>query len=234
MENIIEEYNALDSTTANSIKKLRTNIQFASISHEIKSMVITSVIPNEGKSTVASFLAMSMAETGKRTLIVESDFWHTTLRKRFQIPKTNGVLSYLSGQTSLDQTIVESGFNNLWFLDAESRIPNPVEIIGSQKFEEFMCELREKYDIIIYDTPPLGTFIDAALFASHADGTMLLIKPGVVDKKMFRKAVEQLEKANATILGVVFNGIDKLDTGYYGGYYGKYYKKKYGNDSDSK
>lgn len=225
MDNIYEDYKSLDETARDSIKTLRTNIQFASISHPIKSLVITSTVPNEGKSTISSFLAISMAEIGKKTLLVESDFRHTTLRKRFKIAKSVGVLSCLSGNTTIEETIIATEVENLYFLDAESRIPNPVEIIGSQKFENLMTELYEKFDIIIYDTPPLGTFIDPALYAARADGTIILIKPGVVEKRLFRKAVEQLEKANANIIGVVFNGIDKITTGYYG----KYYKKKYQN-----
>lgn len=233
MENIILDYQTLDSSTRDAIKTLRTNIQFASISKEIKSIVITSATPHEGKSTISCFLAMSMAEAGKKTLVVESDFRHTTLRKRFKLAKTGGVVKYLSGEATLDETIIETGFENLYLLDAESRIPNPVEIIDSEKYSELMAILREKFDIVIYDTPPLISFIDAALFAARADGTVMLAKPGNVEYKIFHKCLEQLQKANANVLGVVLNGAQKSHTGY-NYYYGKYYKKYYSDGTSKK
>ena len=225
--NIMSDYKALDENVLDSIKTLRTNIQFASISREIKTIVMTSAVPNEGKSTVSTFLALAMAESGKKTLLVECDLRHTTLRKRMKIPRNVGVVSYLQGRTTLEESISATPYENMFFLDAEARVPNPVELISSEAFGEMIKALREMFDIVIFDTPPVGTFIDAALFAAKSDGTIILIKPGVVEKRLFKKCIEQLEKANANIMGVIFNGIEQMHAGYYGKYYSrKYYGRK--------
>ncbi len=223
--NILSDYKALDEGVLDSIKTLRTNIQFASISRPIKTITMTSSVPNEGKSTVATFLAIAMAESHKKTLLVECDLRHTTLRKRMKLPKSSGIINYLSGNTTLEDALTVTAHENLYFLDAETRVPNPVEIISSEAFDNMVTKLKEMFDIIIFDTPPVGTFIDGALFAAKSDATIMLIKQSYVDKKLFRKSYEQLEKANANIIGVVFNQVEKVHSGYY--YYGKYYSKNY-------
>ncbi|MBR6535316.1 MAG: CpsD/CapB family tyrosine-protein kinase [Clostridia bacterium] len=223
--NILSDYKTLDDNVLDSIKTLRTNIQFASISHEIKTLVMTSCIPNEGKSTISTFLALAMAEAGKKTLLVECDLRHTTLRKRMKIPRSNGMVNYLQGNVSLEEAISVTAYDNLYFLDAETRVPNPVELISSKPFTDMMDKLRDMFDIVVFDTPPIGTFIDAALFAAKSDATIVLVKPGVVEKRLFKKCIEQLEKANANIIGVILNGTDQVHSGYYGKYYNrKYYK----------
>lgn len=223
--NILSDYRTLDEDVLDAIKTLRTNIQFASISREIKTIVMTSCIPNEGKSTISTFLAMAMAETGKKTLLVECDLRHTTLRKRMKIPRNNGMVNYLQGNVTLEEAISITAHENLYFLDAETRVPNPVEVISSQMYLDMVAKLRDMFDVVILDTPPVGTFIDAALFASNADATIVLVRPGVVEKRLFKKCIEQLEKANANIIGVILNGIEQVHAGYYGKYYNrKYYK----------
>ncbi len=224
--NILSDYKALDEGMLDSIKTLRTNIQFASISREIKTITLTSNIPNEGKSTISTFLAVAMAEANKKTLLVECDLRHTTLRKRMKLTRNAGIINYLSGNITLDEAITVTQIDNLYFLDAEVKVPNPVEIISSDAFAAMIAALREKFDYVIFDTPPVGTFIDAALFASKSDATIILLKPGSVDRKLFKKTYEQLSKANANVIGVVFNEVDKAHKGYY---YGKYYQKKYRN-----
>ncbi len=224
--NILSDYKTLDEGMLDSIKTLRTNIQFASISREIKTLTITSNIPNEGKSTIAMFLALAMAESNKKTLLVECDLRHTTLRKRMKLPKNVGIINYLSGNVTLEEAITVTQVENLYFLDAEIKVPNPVEIISSDAFSKMIDDLRGMFDFVIFDTPPVGTFIDAALFAARTDGTVILVKPGTVDKKLFKKTYEQLSKANANIIGVVFNEVDKAHKSYYGKYYQKNYKNQ--------
>ncbi len=224
--NILSDYKTLDEGMLDSIKTLRTNIEFASISRKIKTITLTSNIPNEGKSTIATFLAVAMAESNKKTLLVECDFRHTTLRKRMRLTRNAGIINYLSGNVSMDEAITATQIDNLYFLDAEIKVPNPVEIISSDAFSKMIEDLKEEFDYVIFDTPPVGTFIDAALFAARSDATIILLKPGAVDRKLFKKTYEQLTKANANIIGVVFNEVDKSHKGYY---YGKYYHKNYKN-----
>ena len=225
--NIFRLYENMQSDARNSIKTLMSNIQFASLSRPtpIRSIVITSSIPNEGKSHISTFLAIAMAGAGKKTLIVDCDLRHASLRREMQIPRTVGYIGYLTGELTLDQAIQHTEVENLDFLDAEARVPNPVELLGSKKLEDMITALYEHYDFIIFDTPPLSTFIDAALLSSKVDGTVLVVRSGAVDKRLLRSVQEQLTQANANLIGVTMNFVEKKKASYY--YYYRYYRKYY-------
>lgn len=225
--NIFKLYDAMQSDARNSIKTLMSNIQFASLSREtpIRSVVITSSIPNEGKSHISAFLGIAMAGTGKRVLLVDCDLRHASLRREMQLPRSVGYIKYLKGECTLEQAIRHTEVENLDFLDAEARVLNPVEIIGSKRFDTMIRELYEHYDFIIFDTPPLSTFIDAALLSSKVDGTVLVVRSGAVDKRLLQSVQEQLTKANANLIGVVMNFVQKKKASYY--YYYRYYRKYY-------
>lgn len=232
--NIFRLYENMQSDARNSIKTLMSNIQFASLSREqpIGTVVITSSIPNEGKSHISAFLAIAMAGTGKKVLLVDCDLRHASLRREMQLRRTVGYVGYLKGEHSLEQAVQQTEIENLYFLDAEARVPNPVEILGSKKFEDMIVALKESYDFIIFDTPPLSTFIDAALLSSKVDGTVLVVRSGAVDKRLLHSVQEQLTKANANLLGVVMNFVEKKKASYY--YYYRYYRKYYSRSDKSK
>lgn len=225
--NIIKLYQNMQSDARNSVKTLMSNIQFASLSREtpIRSVVITSSIPNEGKSHISAFLGIALAGTDKKVLLVDCDLRHASLRRELQLRRTVGYIGYLKGECSLEQAIVHTEVENLDFLDAEARVPNPVELLGSKKFEEMIKQLTEMYDFVVFDTPPLSSFIDAALLSAKVDGTVLVVRSGAVDKRLLHSVQDQLNKANANLIGVVMNFVEKKKASYY--YYYRYYRKYY-------
>ncbi|MEG1772250.1 MAG: CpsD/CapB family tyrosine-protein kinase [Clostridia bacterium] len=216
---VIDSYMRGSLRLRDSIKILRTNIQFAGIDDEIKSIVVTSTNKGEGKTTTSCNLAIAMAEAGKRTLLVEADCRHPMLGNRLKIRPKLGFVSHLYGKTSLDDIITATELPGLFLLDAEPHISNPVEIIDSNKFTVMMAELRDKFDMVIYDTAPLGSFIEAALIAARADATIIIIAPGMTDIEKVKGVLEQLKKANARVLGAVLNGIEVERTNYHYDYY---------------
>lgn len=211
-----------------AVKTLRTNIQFSGIDNPVKSIVVTSTMPGEGKSTISHFLAIEMAKAGNKTLIVECDMRRPTQGNLFKIRPKKGITTYLSGECTLEEAATLTTTENLYLLDVDARIVNPVELLGSERFEKAMAEMKEKFDIVIYDTLPMGMFIESALVASHADATLLVIRKGRAEVTAIQAALAQLEKANARIIGAVLNDADvQKSLGYYG-YYKYKYRKSYG------
>ena len=211
--NIVDLYYNAKSSVRDSVKTMRANIQFASLDKEIKTVVFTSVIPNEGKTTLACFLGISVAETGKKTVVVECDYRHPMITKNFEleseVEKNDGDDNHVNAR--LQQTRVE----NLWVLDMKTKVSNPIELISSESYVKMVKKLREDFDFVIFDTPPLGAFIDAAHIAAQADGTILVVKQGQVEKRAAKDVIQQLKKANATVIGAVINNVDIKKSGYY-------------------
>ena len=194
----------------NAVKTLVANIRFASVDNPVKTLVVTSSIPNEGKSTISIELARALAAGGKDVLIVEGDLRRRTLAGVLGAHPRNGIYSVLSGQAALDEAVVAvGGKSSLWFLDAEPHIPSPVDIFSSRRFHRFVDSLRRTYDYVIFDTPPLSTFVDAAVLGSVADGTLLVVREDFV----------KLRKAEANVIGAVLNCCDTKRGDYYYSYY---------------
>lgn len=221
MANIVDTYYQAKSSLREAVKTLRTNISFSGIDHDIQTIVITSPSARLGKTTVVSFLGIAYAETGKKVLLVDTDCRRPMMANIFRQRPQYGMLQVLYGEVSIEEAAEESRQAGLYIMDCGGKITNPVEFINSKRFMAFVEEARTKFDIIIFDTPPLGTFIEAALLAAQADGTLIVIQPGKVQSGTAKDVVDQLKKANAHILGVVFNNVvnAKADGYYY------YYRK---------
>ncbi len=217
-----------------AIKTLRSNIKFSGIDNPIKTIVITSSIPGEGKSTISHFLAIEMAKAGNKTLIVECDLRRPTQGNLFKVRPKKGLTKYLSGDCTLEEAAAVTNTENLYFLDVDSKVVNPVEMLGSERFKKAMEEMREKFDIVIFDTLPLASFIEGALVAANADATIVVVRAGYTPQRAIVGSLDQLEKANANVIGTVLNGIEETASGQYYGYY-KYRKNsrygKYNYDS---
>lgn len=204
----------------NAVKTLVANIRFASVDNPVKTLVVTSSIPNEGKSTISIELARALAAGGKDVLIVEGDLRRRTLAGMLGAHPRNGIYSVLSGQVALDEAVVAvGGKSSLWFLDAEPHIPNPVDIFSSRRFHRFVDSLRRTYDYVIFDTPPLSTFVDAAVLGSVADGTLLVVREDFVKREDLVASYDQLRKAEANVIGAVLNYCDTKRGDYYYSYY---------------
>lgn len=213
--NIIDQYRAERAAYKDSIRTLRTNIQFADIDNGIHTIVVTSVMPSEGKSLTSATLAISMTEYGKRTLLVDADCRRPSLAGMLKQRPSVGLPQVLAGTVSLLDAIVPTAQEGLFFLDSET-LANPVEVLSSKRCSDLIDEMRKHFDMIIFDTPPLCSFIEAAVLSSKVDGTVLIVSPGATDADKAIESVNQLKKANAKILGVVLNGVpDNYISDYY-------------------
>lgn len=216
-----------------AIKILRTNIQFSAIDKPVRTIVVTSSIPGEGKSTISHFLAIEMAKAGNKTLIVECDLRRPTQNRMFNTKTDRGLTKYLAGECTLEEAAIPTSTENLFFLDVDARVINPVELLGSDRFIKAMDEMKEKFDIVIFDTLPMNQFIEGALVAAHADGTVIVVRAKQVDQRSVEQTIAQLRKANANILGVALNDVKSSRRGYYNLYrkYNSYYgyNNYYGN-----
>lgn len=206
----------------NAVKTLAANISFASIDNPIKSIVMTSSIPNEGKSTVSVNLAQALASSGKTVLLVECDMRRRSLANIIGLHASNGMFSVLSGRASLDEAVLATSQRGMYFLDAEPHIPNPADILISKRFARLVGDMESAYDYVIFDTPPVGTFVDAAILSAVADATVLVVRENFTKRDEVVKAYEQLNKSkDANIIGVVMNFCETESSEYYYEYYNK-------------
>ena len=220
---MIDQYHNAPPGVQNAIKRLRTNIRFSAVDRPIQTIVITSAEQDEGKTGTSVYLAIAMAEAGKKTLVINTDCYKPYLGSRMGRKATKTWTDLLYGDATAEEAIMPTTQENLYFLEADQSVAYPVELIGSKKFSNMIDKLKESIDIIIFDTPPLGAFIEAALLAEKADGTILVMKSGSTDAKVALDVVEQLKKANAHLLGVVLTDVEQSshDTYYYYNYHGK-------------
>ncbi len=214
-----------DYLTNEAFKTLRTNILFCGT--DIKTIVITSSRENEGKSTISAELAKSLAESGRNTLLVDADMRKSVLlRKSVRARNFFGLSELLSGQVELEQVIYNTQNENFDVIFSGQFPPNPVELLGSKAFVNFLDEIKKLYDYIIIDSPPLGTVIDAAVIAAECDGSVIVVTPGKVSSSELIEVKDQLLKSGCKLLGVILNDVESKRTKYYK----KYYKYEYGHN----
>ena len=210
----------LDFRTKESYKTLRTNLEFSGKDRRVIS--ITSSTPNEGKTSVSFQLAMSIAEGGKKVILVDADLRKSVLKGRYKSNAARyGLSHYLSGQASISDIFCKTNIPNFYVIFSGPVPPNPSELLGNDAFGLLLEYLRKEYDYVIVDTPPLGSVIDGAVAARYCDGTLIVIESGAISYKFAQKVTEQLEKVDCRILGVILNKVNMSGKGYYGAYYGK-------------
>lgn len=211
------------SPIAEAYRTLRTNIQFSSFDKSVKTVTVTSSGPGEGKSTVASNLAVVTAQSGKKTLIIDCDQRRSRLHKVFGLSNMVGLSNMLAGEVAFPDVVQQTEIQNLFLLTAGTRPPNPSELLASEKMKNFIHTMREEFDFVIMDTPPVLIVTDAQLLADYTDGYLLIVSSGTVDRNAAAKSKELLENVNAKLLGVVLNNLEISEKGYYGYYYHYYY-----------
>jgi capsular exopolysaccharide synthesis family protein len=207
------------SPISEQYRTIRTNIQFAMVDRELKTLVVTSSGPSEGKSTTSANLAIVFANSGKRILLVDADMRKPTVAKTFSIDNSRGISTLLGNrETSLKQVIRASGIDNLSLMTSGPKPPNPSELLESNRMTELIQKLKEQYDLVIFDMPPVVAVTDAQIVAAKTDGTIMVIRENVSKKDSLLKAKNLLEMVDANILGVVYNGSKNIvDQGYYYG-----------------
>ena len=207
---------------------LRTNILFSG--KDVKSIVITSCFAHEGKTTISFETARSLAESGKRVLLIDADLRKSVMVSR--ITKERGIMGLsqlLSGQVSMEDVIYHTQLTGLDIIFAGPYPPNPTELVGSPAFKELLDSKRDAYDYILVDAAPLGLVIDAAVMASVCDGAVIVINAGSIKYRFAQSVKAQLQKSGCKILGVVLNQVNrKGSSGGKSSYYMQY-DSKYGN-----
>lgn len=206
------------SITAESYRTLRTNIQYSSFDKEIRTIVVTSSEPGEGKSTTAGNLALSFAQAEKNTIIIDCDLRKPSMHKNFRISNLIGLSDVIIGKEKVLEAVHQYN-DHLSVLTSGKLPPNPSEMLGSKAMTNLLESLKEHYDIIVLDSAPLQAVTDAQILSTKADGTILVVRAEKTKKDSVLQAKELLDKVGAHILGIVLNGVENSRRKYYY-YYG--------------
>jgi len=211
----------LKSPVAEQFRNLRINIEFSSLDYGIKSIVVTSSIYGEGKSTIISNLAVSMVSSGKRVIIVDCDIRRPTIHKVFLRSNSKGLTSILVKNKKIDGNVISTKIPNLYVLPSGPTIPNPSEVLGSKNMKELLIQLSNDYDMVLIDTPPLSYLSDAQILSALAQGTIIVTAYGKLDKNELISAKEKIENVGGKILGVVINKIPNINNSNHSDYYNR-------------
>jgi len=218
------------SIAAECCRSIRTSLAFMSPEAPIRSMVVTSQRPREGKTTVAVSLALSIAISGKRVLLIDTDLRRPRIHQVFGLPLGQGTSTVLAGQAELAEVLQPGPTENLSLLSAGPIPPNPSELFHSSRFAALVAEAHTRFDVVIFDSPPLGAVTDAAILAHHVDGTLLVARSGITPTAALRASVRRIEDVDAKVLGCVLNGVDLTIEGYGGEAYPYYVRGYYETD----
>ena len=206
------------SPVAEAYRQLRTNIQFASLDRPIKTLLVTSTSPEEGKSTTLANLAITIAQTGKSVILVDCDLRRPSLHQLFGLNNNRGLTGLVIDDTNKEIPFQDSGIASLRILSSGPLPPNPSELLGSLRMGEIIEQLKSQADYVLLDSPPIIAVTDAAVLATKVDGVLLVIKAGKTKRELAKRAKALLDKVNANLVGVVLNNV-KLDANlhhYYG------------------
>lgn len=201
-------------------RTIRTNIQFASVDKEIKSITVTSTGPAEGKSTTIANLAVVFAQQGKKVLLIDADMRKPTVHYTLQLPNTIGLTNILTKQVSLKDAVRETDVEGLFAVTSGPIPPNPAELLGSASMEQLIAEITDLFDLVLFDTPPLLAVTDAQILADKTDGTILVVSSGKTDRDEAVKAKSMLASTKGKLLGAVLNNKKQDKNSHYYYYYG--------------
>jgi len=214
------------SPAAEAFRSLRTSIHFASGKEKSQVVLVTSTFPGEGKTTVSANLAITLAQTGKKVLLIGCDLRKPTLHTMFDVPLAPGLTEYLIGDSGIEGVTHRTGHFKLDFINAGTTPPNPAELLGSEEMRYLIATERQHYDTILLDAPPVLAVTDAPVLAEMVDQVLTVVEVGGVKVKAAQRSIEILRSVDAPIVGLILN--DKSGRG--GDYYYSYYGKRYGNE----
>lgn len=222
-----------------ALNRLRVNIKFCG--KNTRKIVVTSSVPNEGKSTVSIRLWKLLAEAGFPTVLVDVDLRKSEIKEKYKVEGIEeGLNHFLSGMSEYEDVIYETNIPNGHIVPVATLLENPSALLEDPRLEELLDRLAEDYRYVIIDTPPLDSISDGALIASLSDGAVLVVRCGETPKTLVRQSLQQLDRVGCPILGTVLNraeiksGAYKKYYGRYGKKYGSYYGSYYGGDTSEK
>ena len=219
MSEIISHKNP-KSIIAESVKILRTNLQFSNVDGNLKTVMVTSSVPGEGKSFTSSNLAVAFAQLGMKVLVVDCDMRRGTQHKQFGITNANGLSDLLIDPVmNLDKYVKKVDIDNVSVITAGTVPPNPSELLSSNSFAKFLELVKANYDMVILDVPPVTVVPDASIVATKVDKTIIVSRIKVTPMEELEKTKKMLENVGANIAGVVVNGVKTSSKKYYGKYY---------------
>lgn len=217
------------SPNMEAYRTLRTNILFSGYEKKVKTIAVTSAGPGEGKSTIALNLATTFALNGSKTIVIDCDLRKASIHKKLRVTNTTGLTNVLIGECPIDAAIKKTEVENLDVLTVGIKPPNPAETLSSKRMHELIEKIKEEYEYVIIDTPPILFVTDAQIISQYVDGCLFVVASGETEKDAAKKAKDLLEKVGANIIGVVLNKTDKTHSyAYYNAYsyYGEKAKKK--------
>lgn len=207
----------------NASKTLLANIRFMSVDNPLRTIAVTSAAPNEGKTVIAAWFARAIATSGKTVLLIESDMRRRSMAARLGVHSKSGVYSVLSGEKNLREAIAATDVPNVYFLDCEPAIPTPSDLLSSQKYMRLIAHAKSMFDYVVFDTPPIGAFVDAAVLGTRVDAILMVVRENYTLKQDVKAAIDQLGRAGCNTAGIVMNFCKPGSGGYYHYYYDYYY-----------
>jgi capsular exopolysaccharide synthesis family protein len=205
------------SPISEAYRSLRTNLSFYSLDKPIRSLVVTSPAKAEGKSTTIANLAVTMAQSGRKTILVDCDLRRPSLHTLFDLRAEPGLTNVILADDAA-LPLQKTGVENLWLLASGPKPPNPADLLGSKKIDQLLAKLNEMADIILFDAPPVIAVTDAAVLGAKVDGVLLVINAGQTRRDHAERAKELLEKAKVRIIGATLTNAPKDSS--LGDYYG--------------
>ena len=226
----------LSAPSWEAYRSLRTSLLLSHSGKPPQTILVTSALPGEGKSTTVANTAIVLAQTGARTLILDLDMRRPTMDKKFGLRGQEGMSTFLSGNSDLSSQVQETRFPNLYLVAAGPPAPNPSELVGAQRMRSGLEVLQQHFDYIVIDSPPCLEITDALVLATLVDGLLLVVRAGKTPKELVRRASDRVLRVGGKILGVLVNAVDMRHSpyGYYHGYYRSYYRSHYGDVGDGR
>jgi succinoglycan biosynthesis transport protein ExoP len=218
--------NGMPHEFSEAFRGIRTNVVFSTADEGSKSIVVTSTRPGEGKSVVSANIAMSLALAGQRVLLIDADMRRPKAHELFGVSQEPGLSNLIVGESKASEVVRKTMTPNLWLMSAGKHPPNPAELLGSRRFREFMVSLRDHFDWVIIDSPPVMAVTDASIIAHSVTGVVFVVGSEMTGKGAAKAALEQLDSAKAKYVGGILNRAEVHRNPYY---YARYYHKDYNN-----
>lgn len=197
------------SPISEQYRTIRTNIQFSMIDKPFKTIACTSPSPGEGKSTTIANLAVTFAGQGQKVLLIDADLRKPTLHQIMEVDNQKGLTTLIAKSTNITEAILATKIKNLYLLPSGPIPPNPSELLGSKMLKILLSGLSKKFDLILFDTPPILAVTDAQILGSSCDGVILVLKSGQTERKNLVKAKELLDRVQVNVIGSVINAATK-------------------------